>query len=341
MSPQPPPRPPGPSQQYRDKRTYIPPQVERAIANQMQHTLPAHMRQYADAYVQQRMGHPGASGMNAMPQSSQFQPHAPLFHAPRQTESYRRQPEPPPGAQVPGQLVQPSVVTAGAAAEPSAAAPETQPPPGQLVQPAPAADKPPDAYDFITHPKPLAPKRLTLPGASSLPIRIAFITGSLLVLVILFSVVKGLLTGPSHLTPFIGIAQDQQELIHLADNAAKQHIISNINQNFAATAQLTLGSSQSAIIKYLARSGQKIDAKNLALNSKVSSKVDAQLTAAAAATTYDQVFQQIMQADMKVYISDLKQAFALKTTNAQGRFLLNQAYTGAQLLLIQLNEPTQ
>jgi hypothetical protein len=134
------------------------------------------------------------------------------------------------------------------------------------------------------------------------------------------------------------VAQDQHELIHLATNASQQQGITTTDQNFAATAQLSLTSAQSVTVKYLVANGNKISLKVLSL--KVSTATDAQLTAAAAATTYDQTFQAIMKAKLTTYVSSLQQTYK-QTTGKNGRALLNNDYNQAQLLLTQLNAPGQ
>jgi hypothetical protein len=169
--------------------------------------------------------------------------------------------------------------------------------------------------------------------------RALFIAGGLLVLVIIFAIIKGLFGGGSDFTPYITVAQEQQELIHLATDATKeQQGVSVANQNFASTTQLSMTSSQTALIKYLELNGQKVGSKVLDL--KVSTSLDNQLQAAYAAATYDQVFQQIMQTELTAYLSELHQAYE-QTAGKNGHALLSSDYDQAQLLLTQLNEPGQ
>ena len=222
--------------------------------------------------------------------------------------------------------------------------PSPSPQPGQTVNPNPQTQAEPQAgapsneYDFITNPEQPALKRSlpSLPGISPTAMRAVFAAGGLFVLVILFVIIKGALSGTSNLTLFIGVAQDQQELIHLAINTSQQQGLAVDNQDFAATAKLSLGSSQSAVVNYLANNGQKVDLKKLSL--KVSTATDSQLTTAAAATTYDQTFQEIMKAKLTTYISDIQQTYQ-QTKGKKGRALLNDSYNQAQLLLSQLNTP--
>lgn len=216
--------------------------------------------------------------------------------------------------------------------------PPPAPPPAPLYppnQPQPTAE-PTEEYDFIVNPEKPA-KRLRLPGGNSLLTRTLLAGGGLLVLVIIFVIIKSLLGGGnSTFTAFVGVAQDQQELIHLSTNAGQQTNITTGNMNFAATAQLSLASSQAALGKYLSTSGHKVSLKTL--NLKVSASLDNQLVNAATAATYDQTFQQIAKTKLTAYMNDLQQTYKL-TRGKNGRALLNDDYNQAQLLMIQLNAP--
>lgn len=164
--------------------------------------------------------------------------------------------------------------------------------------------------------------------------RAVYIAGGLLVLLVIFIIIKGLFGGGSNLTPYDTVAEDQQELIHLVVNASQQTNTTVADQNFAATAQLSLTSSLADTVKYLANNGQKISTK--ILDSKVSTATDTQLVNAASAGTYDQTFQQVMQGKLTAYISDLQQAYR-QTSGKNGHALLSDEYKQAQLLLTQLN----
>lgn len=188
------------------------------------------------------------------------------------------------------------------------------------------------AYEFIVNPeKPPRRPSFSLPGSPI--VRVVYIAGTFLVLLIVFNIIKGQV-GKSNFTPYVGIAQEQQEMIHLVTNAGQQTNLSAATQNFAATAQLSLTSSRDATAQYLANNHQKINAK--VINLKVSTAVDDQLTNAATAGTYDQSFQTIMKSRLTTYVSDLKQTYQ-QTKGQRGHALLNDDYNQAQLLLIQLN----
>lgn len=345
---------------------YIPQHAQEAIAQHMEKSMPAHMKQYVGAYMQQRMVDPHLTAPSVLRQSSpQFTPPSPVRqqvtvpHLPRQDQFH------PSEGQHPGQststIMPESTIYPAAAGQPQPVSPLGQPAAPTPPQPYPAPPNPgqplgppqapmypgtpaespvpqAQAYDFITNPETPARQPLKLPGSDSIVKRAGIIAGGLVVLLILFIVIKGLLSGGGNLPLFVSVAQDQHELIHLATNASQQQGITTTDQNFAATAQLSLTSAQSVTVKYLVANGNKISLKVLSL--KVSTATDAQLTAAAAATTYDQTFQAIMKAKLTTYVSSLQQTYK-QTTGKNGRALLNNDYNQAQLLLTQLNAPGQ
>jgi hypothetical protein len=174
-------------------------------------------------------------------------------------------------------------------------------------------------------------------------VRIAIILGGLLVLLILFVIIKGLLSGGGNTAALTAVAQDQQEMIHILTNGAgtsgsqQQAVLSSDNQNFAATAQVSLTSAQSQLLTYMKNNGKKVSTK--ALSSGVSPSIDQQLTTAAGNSTYDSTFKGIMQTQLKNYETAINTAYK-QTSGTKGRQLLIEEYNGAQLLLTQLNSPS-
>jgi hypothetical protein len=233
------------------------------------------------------------------------------------------QPSDPYGQQ-PGQQVQPGY-------QPPQGQPPAQPayPPQPAQNPGPQHD-----YSFITDPgKP--PRKSLLPGASSLLGRVLLVVGGLLVLVIIFVIVRGALTGGSSVPAFVGIAQEQEELIHLTDGADKENSLNEVNQNFAITARLSLTSAQSELIQYMSKNGTTINAKDLGI--KISATTDQKLTSAATNNTYNETFKTIMQTKLTEYQKDMQQLYADKATGKTGKALLDKDYAAAGLLIEQLN----
>jgi hypothetical protein len=298
---------------------YVPPQVQAEISKSLG-TMPAHLQQYAGAYVQQRVAEPMGMRPTTNTTSSGPAPHPPvpdrlrLDHSIAGSGQHTVQTE---NLLTTNSLFQPDNVPT----QPSVAAP-------------PGPPQPPD-YGFITNP-PAASKRslLKLPGGS-LPKRLLFAIGGLLILVILFSIIKSVIGGSTDFTPFIAVAQDQQELIHLSTNAAQQQSTDTTTQNSAITAQLSLTSAQTQLLAYLKGNHQGVSAK--VLNADVSTSLDSQLTTAAGNSTYDQTFQQIMQNQLTSYEQALSHAY--NGAGPNGKKLLHNDYVGAQLLAKQLSSP--
>jgi hypothetical protein len=291
---------------------YIPQHVEQQLTQHMQKTLPKHMRQYAGAYVQQNIVTPSIMGTAKPSTPAELTARPPVPNLARQDHSNVS------ASQYDAQFH--NLFTPDNANQPS-----------QPSQPAPV-----QPYDFIMNPQPAATTGSGgLPGSNSMLKRLAVVGGLLVVLLIAFTVIKGVLSGGSALPAYVSLAQEQQELIHLTDNVAQVPGISTDNKNFAATANLSLSSSQSGLLAYLQTNHQKVDAK--LLNLKISKTTDDQLTTAEAATTYNQTFQEIMKTKMTDYVSHLQSTYN-QSTGKKGRALLNDNYGQAQLLLTQLKQ---
>lgn len=313
---------------YQGGNTYIPEHAQAEIAQHLENSLPSHMKQYAGAYTEQHVVEPSLARRGAV--------RTPVEEAPAAK---------PAAATAATQVFTPNLAMAGAAAGPG----NIQPVPGQSVD-GPAAPgpgvvvggsgtpntSPNEPYDFITNaPKtPKEPLLTRLPGGNSTTGRIVLVLGAVLILLTIFLIFKSLLTRTPNLDNFVTIAQQQQEIIHLNENAIEEQTISATNMTFASTVQATMSSSQKQTISYLTANHKKINAKQL--NAKVSATTDSQLEDAAAATTYNQTFQEIMQAKLDTYGKTLQQTYKL-TKGKKGRALLQDEYRQLQLYKIQLN----
>jgi hypothetical protein len=314
---------------YMGEGAYVPSHAQRAINDHMQSSMPAHLKQYAGAYMEQQVLNPNAAPGTATPP----QPQAPVPDRMRLDHSNVA------AAQYDAKF------NTGLFAPDAQAAP-TAPPqqPQAQVQPQSVDPNSPD-YGFIVQP-PKPPKRgLSLPGFSGgnpLVVRIIVVLGGLLVLLVVFAVIKGLLSGGGNTQALVTVAQDQQEMIHILTNSAgqggsqQQAVLSASNQNFAATAKLSLTSAQTQLITYMKTNGKKVSTKTLGL--KISPATDQQLTTAASNSTYDTTFKQVMQTKLTDYETALGAAYK-ETKGPKGRKLLINEYNGAKLLLTQLNSP--
>lgn len=203
----------------------------------------------------------------------------------------------------------------------------------------PPPESPDQAYSFITNP-PAAPRKSPLSmlsSTSSIIGRAGLIGGGLLILFIIILILKGLFGGGGIDTaPLLSVAQDQQEMLKLSQDASTREDISASSQEFIATTQLAMASSQSQLIKYIIKNHKKVSVKQLYL--KASPQTTQQLDAAATNGTYDQTFQQIMQDRLATYEKDLQAAYQ-QDKGKKGRALLQDTYNQAKLLQSQLTQP--
>lgn len=202
----------------------------------------------------------------------------------------------------------------------------TPPPSPELQHPA--------EYDFIMNPQ-KASTGGTLPslstGSSSWR-RAAIVAGGFVLLIIIGVILKSALTSHPDMTTFVGIAQEQQELIHLTDSASQEKTLSTANKNFALTTKLSLATAQQNTLSYIQTNHHKV--KDKELNLLVSATTDQKLTEASTENNYNPVFQQIITSELAKYERLLKAANASAGPN--GRKLTAQQFNDEQLLKQQL-----
>ncbi len=315
---------------------YIPRSMESTLSNAMQKNMPAHLKQYAGAYMQQKVMQPNG----IRPNVSSFQPPRPAPHPPV-PDPLRRGHSMPGGEQHTVELNTLPIASKSMFESQSEAQNNLQPPPQpqggpQVIsgsqQPQPNGEP---SYDFIMDPGSVRAKKFGLPGLSPKLFRLSVALFGLLLLLIIFSVVKSVLSGGSNLPQLTTVMQDQQELLHITSPAILPHDISGNNSTFSATTQLTMSSSYTQLQTYLAANHIKVNPK--LLNLKISSSTDQALTTAEAAGTYNQTFNQVAQSDLNGYLNDLGTAYNV-TKGLKGRALLTSDYNQAKLLLVQLNQ---
>jgi hypothetical protein len=322
---------------YRGGNTYIPEHARAEIAQHLEKTLPGHMKQYAGAYTQQNIIEPSLTRRGAAPvpagppaeTSSAAVPHAPVA-----APDFANLNAVGAAAGQPGATISPEP-----AGDTQPAPPAQAPVPAGPVDPAAAAPTGRDApYAFITNPAPVSKPPLldSLPGAGSMIGRVGLIIGGAIALLIVFTLLRGVLSNKPKLTAAVNVVQEQQELIHLAANAAQQDGLSVANQNLSATVQASLISSQLSTIQYLTTNKQKISDKQLGL--KVSAATDTQLAGAASAGTYNQTYHDVMKDKITEYMNSLSAAYK-QSTGPKGRTLMQDSYNQAKLFTVQLDPP--
>ncbi len=186
-------------------------------------------------------------------------------------------------------------------------------------------------YDFIVQ-STEKPKPKPFQNTAK-PVKIAILAGGILVLLIMFNIVRGAISGPSVGEKFLSVAQDQQQIIVIATTASKQQGLSTVNANSSVTTQLGVATDQSATIEYMGKNGKEVKAKDLSL--LLNSKVIAQLEASAAAGTYNETYKTVMSQELEAYMNHMSVLYK-QTEGKNGRALLDSNYKSAKLLLQQL-----
>lgn len=293
------------------------------MTKQIQQMMPAHMKQYAGPYMQQNVMNQKVGLQTSGQPTGRPANYRPVTTLPRDAHYH----------QFGNSSLSPDTAQASSNPNPTVSQPE----PSQGTQYSQAADPTnptQSSYEFIMNP-PEPPKQSRFPGSGSLLSRIAIIGGGLVVLLIIANVARGALSGPSPFPSYVSILQDQQVLIYLSTKALEEDSLSSTNRDFASTTQLSMTSSQAALIGYLATNDQVVDAK--VLNAKVTPELDKRLETALAATTYNSTFQEVAKTTLVDYTARMQRTYdAFEGKN--GRDLLAKDYKQAELLLEQLNQ---
>jgi hypothetical protein len=178
-------------------------------------------------------------------------------------------------------------------------------------------------YEFIVNPNTPKHSKFSFGGGSSFGLRLAIVGAGLVVLMIIIGVLMSSL-GPKSTTPDLeAIAQRQQEIIRIAAGASQQ-AAGQDTKNFASNVQITVGSSQTEVLNYLAGRGVKMKSKQLALDQNP--KIDTYLTDAASANNYDGALAQTLSDELQTYEALLQKTFK-ETSSKQTRTVLQDCFT--------------
>jgi hypothetical protein len=205
---------------------------------------------------------------------------------------------------------------------------------GHAAPPAPQPQAQNQDYRFIFDSKTPAVRKSVSGPSLPLP-KILLFCGGLLLLMMIFVIFKRILGGSnSNTATLFTVLADQQELVHLSQEAMQQQGTTTQTQNSASTMEAAISYAQAQLLGYLKVSGVKVNPD--VLTKKQSKATDTQLTNAATSGIYDQTYQGIIKTQLSEYALNLKQAYAL-TAGTKGKAILSADYKGAQLLLQQLN----
>ena len=158
--------------------------------------------------------------------------------------------------------------------------------------------------------------------------------GTLVVIVIISALLSSLGKPKFNSAELIGIAQQQAEIVRIA-NIATSTSNSSTTLNSAYTIKLGVGSAEQQLVDYLAKNHVKVSTSVLAL--KKNKQTDAQLNTAVTSSTFDSSFVDIMQTQLTAYQRALKTAYNANP-GPTGRKLLTVDYNASGLLLTQLQQ---
>jgi hypothetical protein len=205
----------------------------------------------------------------------------------------------------------------------------------------PPPDAPTTPYDFFMQPKPM-------PSSNPLPVTgkklvnpttiprdggnknkfVLLAGGALLVVIIMFTIVA---MAPRDQTgvQLFGVAQAQQEVIRVCDDATKKSK-QRSTRNFAITCATGVTTNQRELIAYIDKQGYDYNAKSI--GAKANGQTDARLKSATSSSTYDDTFREIMERQLNSYNSEITQQLGI-TTGANAREVLTKSQRSAELLL--------
>lgn len=191
-------------------------------------------------------------------------------------------------------------------------------------------------YDFILNPE--KPKHTIPKRMPATPIgRVAIFGGAIVGLIFLIVIASSLFGGSSSAPAMLSVLQDQQELIHISNTAAQEPDISSSNQNFAATASLSLSSNMAVLESYLSGAGTSVSASSLIL--KESPATDKLLSNAEASGDFNSTFASTAKQQLNSYLSDIAVAYN-QAKGPKGRATLRSDYNQAKLLINGLSNGT-
>jgi hypothetical protein len=182
-------------------------------------------------------------------------------------------------------------------------------------------------YDFIMNPGSPQKKSL-LPGGPKAKMALLF-GGIGLVVVLFLIIILSLLSGGSSATDsLVTIARKQNEVVRIATIGTK-NATDQKTMKLATMSQLVVTSDQKAMIDYLAKEGNKVGAKELAIGAD--SKSDQKLEAAESNGRFDETFTEIILVLLKEYQRSLRTGY--EGLGKTGKEIIDQSYENVSLIL--------
>lgn len=185
-------------------------------------------------------------------------------------------------------------------------------------------------YDFILN-EPEKPKKSLVPKAQSKKQRTIFVIiaalGLLTLLIIAISLISGI--GTRGITNMRELTKEQQEIIRVAEIGEKES--NNLDlQSIATSTKLSVSSSQTDVITYLA--DQDIEIKSKDLSENADATTDARLEKARQNGIFDEEYASILVTLLNEYVNNLSRYFD-QTDSEKQQLILQAAYQETQDIL--------
>lgn len=303
-------RMPGHLKKYQQGGGYIPKHAEKAMSKHMQKSLPGHLKQYADPYIQQHVMWGNSPTSKASPTSSSPS-RSTMSNAPNSRQIF--------SSSGPKQAV----------AEPS-----IPPYSEQDNQQSPPQNS--NNYDFIMDP-PNAGNKSPFFAPGNTKMRIILFALGIIILIILMSVFFSFLnaSGNKQKNNLLQVAQTQQEIIRVIDE--RDNFISDRNlKDKTKTLRAVMVTSQQETIAALGGRGEKLNPKEL---SKVENpQTDAELESAQEQAKHDEVLDEILLTLLNKYSVQLETVFS--EGNASEKEFATDAFNQVDLIY-NLGQTTQ
>ncbi|MEI8187419.1 MAG: hypothetical protein WCG30_00550 [Candidatus Saccharibacteria bacterium] len=188
-----------------------------------------------------------------------------------------------------------------------------------------------DNFFFLNeqHQASQSPLKSFSPKGNSLKTRLILVAGSVVVLLIIFAVVNGILSGSKNANNknIINVVEYQAILIQMSDSAATNSRNLAI-LNLAATTKISMKSSQSQFVKLLGKNGFTVTPLEVAY---ISPSVKTTLTSAVTNGTFDSTFISTFKIKNKIYQNDIDLAFKGAKSSSE-KTMLKSLYDQSKIL---------
>lgn len=255
---------------------FVPAHAEKALSDHLKKNLPGHLQQYADAYMQQNVvwaNNPEhINAPTSVPQSSARPEFMHDAHGNKDLHYNSQDPQ-----------QNGSVPSFGG-----------------------ASGSPDGEYDFIMNPGKPPQRGFTLPGNSKTQ-RAIIVAVGVIVLIMLFSFTSSFFNKESNAQKdrLLKLAQTQYEIVRVANEANRK--ISDKNLLYkSSTVQASVESSQNEIISALKNRGKKVKTKQINLKNP---QDDATLKQGDQNGRYDQTYSQLLNKQLADYQSELQAVY--------------------------------